>query len=190
MATYDICSLEEIKDFMGIDGSVTKDDNLFESLITKVTDWFHSYCGVDQFKQKTYTEYYGGNNDRFLYVDNPPIISITSLHDDTDWSWGATELIAATDYMIVDSKYVVLKDDSFYKGDQNIKIVYSGGYATIPQDLKHACTLEVSRIYNTKGEQGITSKSSGVGSSLSYDPNYLLTSTINILRKYKVNGVY
>ncbi len=186
MASYDIATLDEVKNFMGINNSKSNDDDLLENLITRVTEWFQNYCGVLQFKQQTYTDYYGGKNTRHLYVDNPPIISVTSLHDDTDWTWDAATLIDSGDYKIVNSFYVVLKDTTFSKGDQNIKIVYEGGHTTIPEDLKHACITEVSRIYNSRDDLSYTSKSSGAGSSISYDKDYLLSSTINILRKYRI----
>ena len=58
----------------------------------------------------------------------------------------------------------------FVKSEQGIKIVYTAGYATIPDDLEYAATSHVSFLYNKSGHEGHSSISLG-GLSKSYDPN-------------------
>jgi len=86
------------------------------------------------------TEYYDGNFTDTIFLREFPIVSVTSVHDDTARVFGADTLIAAADYVIVnDPGYIrYLYGLRFAKGAQNVKVIYKGGYSTIPKDLEMA----------------------------------------------------
>ena len=184
-----LTDLENVKNFYGMTGAKQLDDDLLEDLIDRVTEAIHSYCNVTAFKQNTYTEYQDGAGSKYLFVNNVPIISVTSIHDDADWEWTVDELIDDTIYRILDSKYIVLKDDLFTSGDQNIKIVYSAGYATIPGDLEQVCIEEVVRKYKHRRDIDIQSKTLEDGTAQYVSKNLMQSSRI-VLNKYRNDWVY
>lgn len=188
-----LCSVDDVKNFFymsdsGEVPSVSNVDELIETLINGLTDSFEMYCGAKSFKQSTYTEYYDGNGSEFLFLNNIYITAITSLYDDTNWSWGSDSLIDSDDYRIVDNKYIVLKDNYFTKGNQNIKSAYTAGYSTIPYDLRQSCIEEVTRKLKHRKEIDLLSKTLTDG-SVQYLEMGLMKQTLQVLSKYKLNWV-
>lgn len=184
-----LCTLDDVKDFLNMSGAVNADDELIMDLIDSVTDIFEIYCGVKAFKLNTYTEYYDGDYDKYIFPNNTPIVSVLEINDDTDWIWATDTTMAADTYRIVDSKYIVLKSDNTTNGDQNIKLRYTAGYATIPNDLKQICIEESSRRYKNRMDFDVISKTLDDG-TVQYTEKGLLTTTKDVLNKYNNNTVY
>lgn len=183
-----LTTLEEVKNYMGMLGSKQDDDDLLEALIDRITDVFENFCNVTSFKETTYTEYYDGTGDKYLFLKNIPVISITSIHDDSDWTWGSSTALDSTEYRVMDDKYIIYQG-FFSSGDQNIKVVYKAGYSTIPGDLKQAAIEETVRRYKHRKDFDIISKTmEGVTENYA-DPTTLLNSTKETLRKYKRVGI-
>lgn len=161
-----------VREHLQIAASDTSKDEQLKSLINRATLALERYCGREQLKSKTYTEYHDGDGDDYILTQERPIISVTSLHDDPDRDFTATTLLTENEDFIVYSKEGMIKkfeDGVFNIGKQNIKLVYVAGYATIPDDAEMACTILVAFWYNKSGSEGHTSLSLG-GLSKSYDP--------------------
>lgn len=189
MTTTDCATLDQVKDFMGMTGSNALIDELIEDLISRVTDMFHKYCGVDQFKSKSYTEYYSGSGTRELFTDQRPIISVESIAIDHDWIWGTDSTVASTDYAIMDD-CIVLKATYFTTGTRNIKVIYTAGFATIPNDLTLACIMETARIFKRRENIDVVSKSYDGGGSVTKFMEGMLPESKRILNRYIGAGVY
>jgi hypothetical protein len=123
------------------------------SIITDVSKRIASYIGRDDFgEQITRTEYHNGNS-RFLFVKVWPIVSIAGIWDDTEHEFDNSSLIDAGSYWISQNGSLENNDGiifshngRFTDGYQNIKITYTGGYATstdIPSRIKQACKMQV-----------------------------------------------
>jgi hypothetical protein len=188
MEATDLCTLDQVKDYMGMTGSNATIDNLLETLITSMTDFFHSLCGVNQFKSKSYTEYYSGNKRRTMFLDQKPVISIESVAIDNDWVWASDSTISSDEYMLVDNE-LILKSDYFISGDANVKIIYTAGYSTIPNDLSLACVMETVRIFKRRESIDIISKSYDGGGSVTRYMEGMLPEVRMILKKYRNVGV-
>ena len=83
---------------------------------------------------------------RKLFLNNYPITSITTVHQDSDRAFGSTTLVASTDYLVyADNRKLVGIGTSWYADIQTIKVVYVAGYAvgSIPEDLVNAVTMLV-----------------------------------------------
>jgi hypothetical protein len=68
-----------------------------------------------------------------------PIISVTSIK----WSQNVSQdgWTSATDYDLLND-IIMVRDIGFTRGDYGmVQLVYTSGYATIPEDLKWACAL-------------------------------------------------
>jgi hypothetical protein len=184
-----LTSLDSIKEWAGITGTKSPDEQLLEHLINHFTKMFCNYCEVTSFKAANYTEYSDGNGTPYLFVKNIPLNSITNIWDDADWNWTSSDLIDSDDYRIADSRIVVHKS-YWERGLQNIKITYNGGYSTIPVDITQACNEEVYRRYKRRREMDVLIKTLEDG-SLHFPPTTLLASTKQVLSKYmrlRANG--
>jgi len=119
-----------------------KDDIRFTLIIDAVNAFIEQYTGrvFTTYYDIDKTEYFNGL-DLELYPMEYPIQSITSLHYSNDA--GATytiELVEYIDYII--DKYnnsIISLKNGFCSVDHPvnaIKLVYKGGYATVPKDLE------------------------------------------------------
>lgn len=150
----ELTTTANVKEFLGIGTAVTDDDTFIQNLITRVSDDIEKECGRT-FADATYTEYRSGDSTGLLLLDQYPINSITSIHDDIDRDYGADCLIDADDYSYYsDSGIVELDGLTFCRGVNNVKIVYNAGYTTIPTDLEQACIKRVAVEYIT-GKAGV-----------------------------------
>lgn len=181
--SYALISLDNVKKFMSMTGSTNDTDDLLEDLINRVSILFESYMDRNILTRE-YTEYFDGKGESILFPKQPYISTISGVWDDYDWEWNTDDLVDSTDYKIVDNTFVVFKTTSLNDYTQNVKIIYSAGYSTTPDDLKQACIVEVSRMYKNKDSVDITSKTLSDGSVSFYDKGFLPLTTMT-LNKYK-----
>ena len=184
MAAYDLCTVDEVKDFGEIKGATSQDDDLIEDLITRITTLFENHIDKN-IKSREYTEQYDGLGVSNLITDQYPIISIDSIHDDTTWEWGSDSTVGSTDYRIHTDKTHVILQTTLVNGSQNVKIVYTAGYEVIPTDIVQVCIEEVLRKYNHRRDFDVTARSIGDAGSVTYTEKGLLTGTKAVLDKYK-----
>ena len=180
----DICTLDQVKDFLGQTGAKQLDDDLITDLCGRITEQFQNYCGVSSFNAAAYTEYHDGGASKYVFLNaNLPINSITTIHDAPDWTWGSDTLIAATDYRIVDSKYIVAQTN-FTDNEQNVKVVFNAGFSTLPEDLVQAAIEEVGRKYKHRTDFDVLNKVMTDGTTQYTEPG-LMKSTKQVLKYYK-----
>ncbi len=83
-----------------------------------------------------------------FYTSNIPVNSITSiyLNAGTEWDedWG---LIDSSDYKLDNSSRGKIKTKNYYWKENSLKITYSAGYSTIPEQVKELCLLLVEKRY-------------------------------------------
>jgi hypothetical protein len=187
-----LCKLEDLKLYMDIkteDGEVD-DADLLIGLINQITAAMENYCGLKHFQSTVYTEYFDGGGVNELYPDHYPITSVSGIFDDDSWTWDSDTEISGTDYRIVDHNRILLKSYNIF-GDwaQNVKVVYTAGFASIPEDLKLACAKEVARLFRTRNDKGVESRSVQNNNTFSrYVMEEFLPETKSVLNRYRVKG--
>ena len=148
----------KVKTYLGITAST--DDALIATLVLAAQAKIERFCNR-KFDSATFTEYYDGNNQPSIVLTNPPIDSITSVGF----------LASSTTYTTIDATSYVFDTESgivellggvrvlwelggdvrtfcvFPKGTNAVKVVYVGGYSTIPYDLEHATNELVGLMY-------------------------------------------
>lgn len=190
MAAYDLCTLDDVREYMGMTGSKPTVDELLKDLITRVSDKFHTICGVTQLKLQSYTKQYSGNGtDTLIIYDERPLVEITSLAQDSDWVFAADTTCAADTYMILDDS-IVFRDNIFLTGKGNIQVMFTSGFAIIPYDLVQACAQDVFRIYKLRDNIDIATKSFDSGGSFTKVQQGMTDDVKQTLRKYMGRGVY
>ena len=138
----ELTTLANVKAYFVL-GTDTGNDTLISTLIVNVTKEVQNYTRR-KLVDDDYVEYYNGHGDNYLETNEYPINSIASIYDDIDRAYGASTLISSADYIFIagtknaEIGKIIYDGSVFDKGDQNIKISYNAGYATIPSDLEHA----------------------------------------------------
>jgi len=175
----------EVLNYLKIKQSDDDVTEMIPTLIDRVQVDMESYCNC-KFDSAIFTEYHDGQGISKLFPNQSPITDVTSIHDDSSWTWDTSTLLASADYRIMNENIIVFKSDILYDYDQNIKIVYTAGYssATMPKDLKQACIKEVGREYKHRLDYDITAKTLEDG-SVTYVEKGFLASTKRVLGHYK-----
>jgi len=180
-----LCSRANVKDFLQIQTvSNDIDDNINET-INRVSTMFETYCGRT-FKSASFTEYHDGGSS-FIFPKNTPITSITSISEDSSWAWAAASIISSSSYRITDSNSIYY-DGIFSSGIQSIKLIYTGGYTTLPQDIVQASITETARIIKHRTDFDVLSvnRDDGTVSFTTYDFLPLSLKTLNSYRSMYV----
>ncbi len=158
----DLCALKDVKDFVfrGGGNQTSTDDNFLQRLITMASGYI---CGETSrnYAANNYTEIRSGTGGRIMFVKNPPIISVTSVHVNGNAidakSTDVTQYLTSNGYAFAE-KYVSLYGNNFERGLDNVQIVYRGGYNSVPVDLQSACIELVGWAYREIDRLGQISK--------------------------------
>lgn len=116
-----------------------------------------------------YTEYYDGTNTSILVLNNWPLIgnpTTVNVDNDRDFT-SATDLTVDDDYLVENLPTAenpgvlrrlrplgVTQQPIWPKGYQNIKVVYTAGYASTPTLLQSTCTEFAAFLYSKRGSRG------------------------------------
>ena len=183
-------SLADIKTSLGISGS--GEDSFIGNLQDQIDAAINAHCDrPDGFASATHTSYLDGGAVSTLLLRNTTITSITSVHDDLNRAFDSGSLIAADDYnFIADTGELNLitsnfnnRQGTFQNGTGNVKVIYVGGYSTIPEDIQLAAIVLISKYFNLRRSAGISQMSAG-GLSLSFDHGFPPEAK-TLLKKYR-----
>ena len=139
---YDLTTIAEVKVLTGV---ATADDAITQELITKASVFANNYTGRI-LAQQTFTETYDGDGSDILFLNNYPITSVTTVHQDSDRAFGVDTLVDSDDYLTyADNRKLVGIGTRWFKDIQTIKVVYVAGFVigSIPDDLVNAVTMLV-----------------------------------------------
>lgn len=162
-----------------------------------LTRWMETLQGrFDAHLQRTLlrgvnvTEYFNGGGTR-IWLERSPVESVASVHVDNDRAWGAdTVKIENTDFKVDYSKgsisYGILGATEFADGSQNIRVIYTGGYAAgaVPEGIRGAFLIQLGYEWRNRrdlGRQGLSAQ----GANLTLAPADLLPLVKNALASFK-----
>jgi hypothetical protein len=174
-------TLAALKTYLKI--TFSTDDSLLEDLINEASDIIDSKTDRT-FAAATVTEYINGVTTGRIMPRRYPINSITSIAyasgdlDDPTWNLLAPE----TDY-ILDQYNGIINVGGMFIGAKNYRIIYNGGYATLPDDIVRACKIIAAAEYNRSSSDGAKSESI-VGTGMSWEEDIPVRAK-RILDKYK-----
>ena len=148
LVSYALITLNDLKASLNIAFSNTEYDNALVLMINEATATIESMCGGRRFAQTTHTtETHSGDGSKNLWVANPPIISVSAVTIDNETVSEATDYDDYDGYRIeplvkgCKMPGLLYRSDGWDEGDQNIEVTYSGGYATIPYDIRRAAIM-------------------------------------------------
>lgn len=127
---YDAVTLAQVKTWLKASG--TDSDTFLDNLCSVVTKIIETY--IDKFLiTREFTEYYDGQGKNFLLVRNYPIYSISEINEDITRTFGSTDEISSSDYLLADKNIGKIRlwnnESIFSTGKENVKIVYKAGYS-------------------------------------------------------------
>ena len=181
-----LATLNQLKTQLGFKTSDTQYDPKLQLFLDAASQWVETYCDRI-FSEDTYTELFHGNNSNAIHPRQYPITAVTELRVDNARAWSdPNTLIDSASYGIDSSGVAVFYyDATFPSGYNNVRAIYTAGYATIPSDIQMAViwTGEWFYHHNNRGDSGRTSKSKGGENAamLADVPPMIKT----ILQKYK-----
>ena len=186
-----LCTLEDLKTHLEIEAS--NQDAFLTNLVLRATQFIETYCNR-QFMSREFTEYYSGDGTNSIMLPNTPITAVTQIKDDksaqADFDYDDTDENDAFSFEDW-GKLLLTNGDVFHSPGstyplRNYKIVYTGGYATAPEDLRQVCIeLAAAKFYlKDKQRQGVASKSAG-GQTITYRPDDLSPAQKEVLEAYR-----
>lgn len=140
----DLITRAEYKTYRGISGA--NDDGKIDVIISSVSDLVKTYCG------RTFLDYHSvDKTENFsftweapsVFLSEIPIVSITSVQELQSGSNSTYDTLTTDQYVVdvtMDAIYRVENGikQNFPKGVNAVKVVYKGGFASVPNDLKLA----------------------------------------------------
>jgi uncharacterized phiE125 gp8 family phage protein len=159
-----LTTVATLKAHLGIPSAENSQDSRMELLINAASDSIERYLDR-KIKSQTVTEIQHGRRQDILILREWPVTSITELRVDMDHVFSdPSTVVPQAEYGIGDDKNsLVYYDTVFPRGNNNVKIVYVAGYATVPSDIEYAALLFCEWLYFFRNRQDIgrTSKSKG-----------------------------
>lgn len=195
----DLLTVEECARHIGID-DFSDDYTLIEDFIGGAKQAIETLTARSLATATSYTEYHDAG-DTHVYVDRPPIVSVTTLYDSA-WEKGSNsarsissdDWIADTDDQGENYRQGKVElcntEGEFSGGKRDVKVTYVGGWttSTLPQDLREAWIELVALRYNSPERIGVSSES-GAGVSASWDPNDIPPAQKQKIMRYSLRGI-
>lgn len=148
----------EYKAYVGI--SSTNNDAEIDSLIPKVSAFIKNYCrrSFIDYLNDAKTEVFNGGSK--FYLKEFPVDKVLSLEYSNDYGQNYQELVEFTDWVLDTTEAAILPINAtgvFAEYINGYIVTYTGGYETVPEDLKLAVMDLItyyrksdSSIHNTK----------------------------------------
>jgi hypothetical protein len=185
----DLITLDEYKVFEGV--TSTQYDEKFEALITSVSQLVRTYCG-NEFTTYSgspgYTELFDIQWDTYVVqLKHSPIIQVYGVYERADQSSEYTELFSGGTNgkyqwyqdAVTDSIFRTTDSGLYYnwpRGVGAVKVVYSAGYTSVPEDLKLAISDLVTYYHKNEWKErqsiGSVSREGSGSSSVRNDPGF------------------
>lgn len=166
----DLCTLQELKDFMVISQTDTSKDVNLTLYIKGIGEQIQKQIGRNIFA-KDYVERYKGTNTSELVLNNYPVNTVDMVEyvfenevyrtlDDYEY-----ELNEDGGFLIKDDGWLLEGYSIRYMSDKvdfprrHIRVTYNAGYTDVPFELKLLCMQYISDLYVMDNSKGTTLKS-------------------------------
>lgn len=160
-----LTALATLKTLLTIGG--TGEDTRLNQVVDAANDIISRWCDRT-FESTSYTEDLDGTGTPVLPLRHYPIIgNPTSVNVDGNRDFIAATLLTIDDDYVIDEDGVTgilrtvagvsswgLAEPVWPRGTKNVRVVYTAGYATIPDGLVHIATQYAAFLYRNRGTMG------------------------------------
>lgn len=140
----DLVTRAEYKAYRGVAG--TTDDARTDVLIPSISALIRTYCG------RSFTDNYTSNKTEYftlkweqsaIFVSELPIVSVVSVEELVSGSQTEYDTLTTDQYVVDPTMDAIYRVEDgvrlpFSVGINSVRVVYKGGYSTIPGDLRLA----------------------------------------------------
>lgn len=155
---------------------------LIQRLVTAASDFIQTHLNR-AFNSASYTEYRNGTGGVTLVFSDYPVTAVSSVTIDGQVVALSADRIAPG-YVFSDSVLYLVGGLKFTKGIQNVKVVYTAGYAEIPFDIAQVTIDLVGRKYKERKRIGLVSENIGQ-QTITYAKTDLTDEFKSLLRQYQ-----
>jgi hypothetical protein len=186
-----LTTLEQVRRLLGQPDA--EFDNDLTNRILEVSFRVQSTYSID-LEQQSYSEIKDGGGNR-LFVDNPPIVSVTSVTLSNDLQFPG-EIVPATEYAVVNRGWDIQHQSCWGAGPSGVQVIYIGGYldpttnpaTTLPGAIQEAVARQVAYEFEQRKSIGLMTIDFPDGTITKEDEGFLKSVKIvlNTLRKVKI----
>jgi len=179
-------------------------DSVINSLISEVSDEYQQDLGRT-FAQQVYTEYLDGSGRPSLILGAGPIVSVTSVESiayEDDGAGGVTETATTVERhtyviagLITQPRYIGLGRidrlgaSVFTRGPRKFKVVYTAGFAAVPEKVVGIATSDVVYRMMTRESSHMIAQSLGDGNISYLGPQRMMDARQAALDPYRLERV-
>lgn len=187
-----LTTLANFKIHMSMQPTASLDDNKMIMYINAASQKIETWCNRILISQ-SYTELKSGRRQNYLLPDQYPVTAISEIRLDNNRQWTLPQsLLDPTTYTLSDFGQTIQWDGIFPGGYNNIRIIYTAGYVTIPADLELGCIWLAEWYYRNqqRADMGKTTMSKGDESIgiLSKTPDMILETLVQYKRSEFINA--
>ena len=150
----DLTTLANVKSWLNVSSSM--DDALLSRLITAVSNNIQQWLNR-QIASQSYNETRDGNGKTRMVFYDYPVTAVASVMVDDNQIPLSTDI--NTPGYWFNERELMLRDYEFCRGEGNVSIQYTAGYATTPPELEQACIEVIALRYSERSRIGHQSKS-------------------------------
>ena len=180
MAANDLTTVANVKAWLSLPQAA--DDALIARLITSVSTLMQSWLGC-KIISASYAVIKDGTGGTSLFLRNTPVTAVASL------SINGVAVPASTGPGVLGYRFaetqVIVDGYRFTRGNANIAITYTAGYAVVPPDLEQAAIEIVALRYRERDRIGHTSKTLA-GETVAFFIGDMPASAKTTLQQYKL----
>jgi hypothetical protein len=202
-SAYWLVTFEEAESWIN-DGNLAQKRGLVETVINHCSQVIESQIHRQFVTRGSLTEYHSfdpAGADSELFTLEWPIVSVTSIHEDTNRGYGSDYLLTEnTDYIVNKPKGKITRVHSASEGTRtwdlgfrSVKVIYTAGYAdiaSIPSDIKSVCLRYITEVYRevVRNMGNIVSTSDALGTVTRIGPAMLTSGMLRDLNPYRDDG--
>ena len=183
-APDDLCTLADLKAWLPNQGN--NDDVALQNLISNGSAQVLQYLNRPHILASllgTLTENYDGNNSDRLLPHFYPIIAVNAVTvDGTPVPPSTSPLVPG---FLNDARRILLRGFQFCRGVQNVSVIYTAGYASVPLDLKLAAMELFALAYRQRTHIGEKSNAMSSQITLSFDMSDVPPRSMNVFQQYR-----
>jgi hypothetical protein len=134
-----LASRDALKRYLGIDAADATQDALLDQLLAYASERIESHCRR-RFASEEVTEYHDGPGTNELILLRRPVSGTPEVYVDSDREFPDSSEVPASELAVYPETGLLVRVASpFPRGVLNVKVVYTAGYETVPDDLEAAC---------------------------------------------------
>lgn len=166
MAAYDILTAAEVKAYMGILSSSTDKDTIIGTFISDVSLWIENYLEKKVVSQTVTDEKGSGDGTEFYYPKYSPVTAVTTLtYRGTPTSSYANVVSNSSNILVdPDGDYIEVYGTVFPYGRLNLKLTYTAGYSTVPNEIKQVAYEMVATRFRESNDPALGQNRLGIQS--------------------------